>query len=1080
MYKKHSVAAEAQPYSIITEVTHSNDTLTQLCSEGKLNDIKRRVDQGADIGILDSFGNSLAHTAAKHNQLDVLKWLVEEKNMDVHKLNRANRTILQIALESAHQSIVEWLVENRKSLKLAVTVDNLCDAVVTGNITVVKPVAKSVRGIYLRNKFGKTAIEIARQNNFPNIEHFLAKKTLFTILRENTPEYIKMQVLREHLDNQNTKLYNESVMQLSNEKSTSNQDSQYQRMYAVILAAKEQHMDIVKWLVKKGADPNTALESGSTLLAEINWSKDPENFKWLVNMGADIYSKDDSGRFALEKYVNEGNLEMIRWAVNEKKVDVFADNKNGVNLIALAVQLGKTNIVTYMIHDLHISVNEKLTDNKTLLHVAVAYRQEDIVKKLIEAKAEININDRNNKTPIDIAVDNKLDSIAEILVVSHTIKSIRNENIREEIKLDNLKKLFAKYGYHYLQQKAGSFKEVIAEAKRLRLNKIVQWFKSNETASSIDDSINTATGGISVAATTTAPASTPTTTPVTTTTAATTLAGNDAAKSEDLYCLIPSNFAITDENYDRHVVTCGDQNENETFEAGQSSTQNVRSYSIVTDNTILRLIDTPGIGDTRGIEKDRENFDKLLKVIAELENIHAICVMLKPNNARLTVLFEYCIKELFAHLDKSASRNIVFLFTNSRGTFYRPGDSLPPLLRILGELKSPPTNITIPFQKENVFCMDNEAFRFLLAKKTKNVSFTTEEEADFATSWNKSAEVCRALIKYLVNLEPHKIQNSATINAAKRLVFALSKPLAEVAEHIDRTTLHLQAKRELIERNKSNIEVLKKNLHLNVPVLKVEQLSKPFTGCLNRSCARTYQILGAWHDIPRACHDPCFHTGIRPNWKGHRSIAGCKVLAVQRCTICDHTYQDHIHLYYKKSVVEEKLKDANLNLELEESTFNQATVEKFKRQLEKLNNQYKNEEETILKAMSKFSHFLKHNSLIQFHDVCKDYIQDLIDEEQKLGAQANTSLLITYQNILKKYEQYFYELENKFARTGHVVVAVVDVFQEINELYALQHFGETIKALSDAQMGLQKTGLLPDTKVEPRNNTFATFINSLE
>lgn len=87
----------------------------------------------------------------------------------------------------------------------------------------------------------------------------------------------------------------------------------------------------------------------------------------------------------------------------------------------------------------------------------------------------------------------------------------------------------------------------------------------------------------------------------------------DAAKSNDFSCLIPSSFAITDEKYERHMITCGND-ENEIFVPGQSSTQSVRSYSIVTASTILRLIDTPGIGDTRGIEKDRENFDNLLKV----------------------------------------------------------------------------------------------------------------------------------------------------------------------------------------------------------------------------------------------------------------------------------------------------------------------------------------------------------------------------------------------------------------------------------------------------------------------------------
>lgn len=88
---------------------------------------------------------------------------------------------------------------------------------------------------------------------------------------------------------------------------------------------------------------------------------------------------------------------------------------------------------------------------------------------------------------------------------------------------------------------------------------------------------------------------------------------DEAVSSKELYCLIPSQFDITDDNYNRHVITFG-SDENESFVTGQSSTQSTRSYSIIAGQCMLKFIDTPGIGDTRGIEKDRENFDKLLKV----------------------------------------------------------------------------------------------------------------------------------------------------------------------------------------------------------------------------------------------------------------------------------------------------------------------------------------------------------------------------------------------------------------------------------------------------------------------------------
>lgn len=58
---------------------------------------------------------------------------------------------------------------------------------------------------------------------------------------------------------------------------------------------------------------------------------------------------------------------------------------------------------------------------------------------------------------------------------------------------------------------------------------------------------------------------------------------------------------------------------------------------------MFHLIDTPGIGDCRGIEKDKENFDNILAFLTCYDKINAVVVLLKPNNARLTVAFKFCV-----------------------------------------------------------------------------------------------------------------------------------------------------------------------------------------------------------------------------------------------------------------------------------------------------------------------------------------------------------------------------------------------------------------------------------------------------
>ena len=60
------------------------------------------------------------------------------------------------------------------------------------------------------------------------------------------------------------------------------------------------------------------------------------------------------------------------------------------------------------------------------------------------------------------------------------------------------------------------------------------------------------------------------------------------------------------------------------------------TYQIPYKNCLINLIDTPGIGDTRGAEQDKENFESILSHISNFDELHAILILLKPNSARLS------------------------------------------------------------------------------------------------------------------------------------------------------------------------------------------------------------------------------------------------------------------------------------------------------------------------------------------------------------------------------------------------------------------------------------------------------------
>ena len=116
----------------------------------------------------------------------------------------------------------------------------------------------------------------------------------------------------------------------------------------------------------------------------------------------------------------------------------------------------------------------------------------------------------------------------------------------------------------------------------------------------------------------------------------------DEAEGAETITVLPASFLITTgHDFKEVTVNIGDPDPNEDFnERGASVTQHCRSYIIrLRSDLRLRLIDTPGMGDTRGIEQDMKNIDHILSYVDQFTHLDAVCFLLKPNTARMTIFF---------------------------------------------------------------------------------------------------------------------------------------------------------------------------------------------------------------------------------------------------------------------------------------------------------------------------------------------------------------------------------------------------------------------------------------------------------
>ena len=261
---------------------------------------------------------------------------------------------------------------------------------------------------------------------------------------------------------------------------------------------------------------------------------------------------------------------------------------------------------------------------------------------------------------------------------------------------------------------------------------------------------------------------------------------NDAIGGE-LQAPITASFVYMDEddqNLTEHEIRIGNPDDEEQgADSGESCTRVCRSFVFEISGKKLRLIDTPGVGDTRGVLQDENNFTDILAYISQFKHLNGICILFKPNETRLNVLFRFCIKELLRHLHVNAKDNISFVFTHARTTLYQPGDSARLVRKLIGEIQNE-LSINILFTKENTFLLDNEPFRFLALIKN-GIQISDDNIDVYKKSWDHTLKEFHRLVAYIMKCPKHATHDTVSLNEAQQLIRRLSRPIGEITALIE-------------------------------------------------------------------------------------------------------------------------------------------------------------------------------------------------------------------------------------------------------------------------------------------------------
>ncbi|KAF0428486.1 p-loop containing nucleoside triphosphate hydrolase [Gigaspora margarita] len=422
------------------------------------------------------------------------------------------------------------------------------------------------------------------------------------------------------------------------------------------------------------------------------------------------------------------------------------------------------------------------------------------------------------------------------------------------------------------------------------------------------------------------------------------------------------NILLLDENYENEQIVkieSDDLNDsNEQLEKGASSTQGCKRFvfPLTDSNRVINLIDTPGIGDTRGVEQDAKNFEDILMHISYYPYLNGICILLKPDQSRMNLILKYCLYELLSHLHKSAKDNIFFCFTHSRGSNFRPGAISTLLRKELNSFKDI-SGVEIKFNKDTSFYFDNESFKFL-AQIKKDVSFTEEEKEDFKRSWEKSVNELERLIEYVISRQPHKVKDTLSLNNSRKMVKLLLDILAIMQVRIADNIRVINKKQKEIRESNKTIEELREEMYVKKLEIDEEPLEFPRTICTSKKCTKEIQNDGKKQKIYSICCDNC-HSKISTKTIGRICLLFSTAIGLNgKCKICGCSW------------ISKKLSDTEQK-------------KKWIEELQDIVDDIILEKELIIDIQNKFAQFLIQNAILHYNISFREYVDMLIDSEKK-------------------------------------------------------------------------------------------------
>ncbi|XP_015252210.1 PREDICTED: uncharacterized protein LOC107098862 [Cyprinodon variegatus] len=281
----------------------------------------------------------------------------------------------------------------------------------------------------------------------------------------------------------------------------------------------------------------------------------------------------------------------------------------------------------------------------------------------------------------------------------------------------------------------------------------------------------------------------------------------------------------------------------------------------------LTIIDTPGFGDTRGIEHDKVVYQKLLQLFRSKDGVHeinAVGLMMKASDNRMSGRLMYVLNSVTSLFGKDLEKNIVALITHSNGR--KPKKALQAL------------------KAANVKSSENEIIYFLFNNCQHEDRKDDREFLELADQI--SMKGLKNFMTFLESTKPQPLEITAEVLNER---IRLEACIQNLQDRIKENDLKQREIRQIEKAYENHEEEMMEHQNFTIEVDEVYKEKEPING-------------GMWLLVfyegaitCSVCEENCHHPGCTTAWYPGR----CEVIKDGRCTVCTNKCPASVHVKEK-------------------------------------------------------------------------------------------------------------------------------------------------------------------------------------